>query len=358
MKYSLISALILMSICFQNKANAQTDFYVNNGPMEDSLVRSAGVAQLDIYTVYKSKKSESTTRRTYLYNTDGRQIFNVSIADTLRQKKLNYSIHNVYAGSGKQGSVYHYGESRYHYLRLTDYTATGKAAGYRYYNQAGRLSAYSRYTYSDSNLSRISNYRRNGKLRTYYAYTYEGKKVLKYGLYNKKGKLVRLWDYTCTDNARAAKPGKDTVKICTEKSYRADGTVLITTSSFNFRGEPVKYVELQDSLKKRLSYAIYTGKDEILTHRQTMTYSGNALTGMYQWNADRKGKPFYAMVKTYNGSGRVSSETDTMFQYKTPKVLAYTFRFDANGMLSEKTGLVNGRIKTIEYYRYRYYKKD
>lgn len=357
MKINTFFTLCFLMLSSLHIANAQNDFG-NNGPLDDSLVRNAGIAQLDIYTVYKSKRSESTGRRTYLYNPEGRQIFNVSVADTLKQKKLSYSVHNVHAGGGKQGSVYHYGERRYHYLRLTDFTPEGKVASYRYYNQSGRLSTFSKYTYKDSALSRISNYKRNGKLRTYYAYTYEGKKLLKYGLYNRKGKLVRLWDYTCTDNAKGVKPTKDTVKICTEKSYRADGTVLITTSSFNFRGEPVKYVELQDSLKKRLSFTVYTGKDEILTQRQILTYTGNTLTGMYQWNGDRKGKPFYAMVRTINSRGQITSETDTLFQYKTPKVLAYTFKFDSNGMMSEKNGLLNGRIKTIEYFRYRYYKKD
>jgi hypothetical protein len=179
-------------------------------------------------------------------------------------------------------------------------------------------------------------------------------------LYDKNGKLIRYWDYNCNDEGKVSKSNSDTLKICTEKKYLADGTVISTTNSFNYKGEPIKYVEHHNAQKQLVRYYIYQGKNDVLTYQVKNSFIGSKLATQYIWNANNKGKVYSSFNYSYNAQGSLLSQRDSFFNGDKVKTNTYTFTYNDNDLLSCKSGYDhNGKLFILVNYRYKYFvKKD
>ena len=140
----------------------------------------------------------------------------------------------------------------------------------------------------------------------------------------------------------------------------ADGTVISTTNSFDYRGEPIKYVEHHNTQKQLTRYFIYRGKDDLLTYQVKNTYIGNKLATQYIWNSDKKGKALSSFNYSYNAQGSLLSQRDSFFNGSKVKTNTYKFTYNDNDLLSSKSGYdQDGKLFSLVNYRYKYFvKKD
>jgi hypothetical protein len=349
----IIAALIL----FTNQASAQ--YYRENTPMKDSVVLAKGISELNMTETRIYKGKTSTILHTIQYNRQATNIYEARFEDTIKLSKIKSIYNNVY-NDGKNiansNVWYKYDQNKY-----STFNALNQLEWTYYFDQNGKnFSAY-HYQYADSLCLRLDCYKKNQKLKSYYLYSYAPNKKMQHSaLYDRNDKLIRYWDYNCDDEGTVSKTKSDTLKICTEKKYMADGTVISTTNSFDYKGDPIKYVEYHNAQKQLIRYFIYRGKDDLLTYQVKNSFIGNKLATQYIWNADKKGKALSSFNYSYNAQGSLLSQRDSFFNGSKLKTNTYKFTYNSNDLLSSKSGYDhNGKLFSMVNYRYKYFvKKD
>lgn len=326
--------------------------------MSDSAIRAHGISEVNIMLTKARKKSAYHYRRVLYYDEYGHNVFQASIYDTLKQNRIWHATTVLYTGTGNRSSMSVYLEGRDAGSRITDHNAEGRYTANRFYGRRGNLTRSTEYTYEDSMLVKMSMYNRRHRLQSYYVYTCQNRKTLSSALYDRKGRLKRYWDYTCDDAGASFSKSPDTLKICTVKSYRADGSVVTTTHSFDFSGAPVRHISITDSMNRLIQYVYVYGLNEVTGYRHDYSYTGSRLSGEYILYADKKGKRLFASRKKYDLNGRLETQNDSDFRSPKPKMESFAFTYNEKGLLSSKTGTCNGKFCSSEYYTYRFRRKD
>ncbi|MEZ4805400.1 MAG: hypothetical protein R2852_07925 [Bacteroidia bacterium] len=255
-KYFLFSVklvLITFSVLSYSGLFAQSyaypEFYSSYNPLGDSLVKAKGISEfkIDRTNLYKRGKTY-TYRSIYYYNYKGQTTFHCKIEDTSKYKSIVYASAIIQTFDDRYGSVTFNQFSNQilkgsHNLKIIHHHQDGKIKGFHYFNKKGKNKGSYEYEYENGLKTRMNRYNRKHKLKTYYKETYNFEnKLTQSALYTAKGKLIRLWDYSCNDVGKLVKNKSDTLKICTEKSYLADGSIVTTTNSFDYKGQPSKFV--------------------------------------------------------------------------------------------------------------------
>lgn len=354
-----MKAITIFAVLISLATQANAQYYRQNTPLKDSVVLAKGISELNMTETYIHKGKANTTLRTIQYNRLAQNIYDARFEDTIKLSKIKSIDNNVYSDKNNIATSYvwyNYSQNKY-----STFNGLNQVEWIHYFNQKGKNFGSSHYQYADSLLTRIDRFDKNHKLKTYYLYSYASNKKMKHSaLYDKKGKLIRYWDYNCDDEGKVSKTKSDTLKICTEKKYMADGTVISTTNSFDYRGEPIKYVEHHNTQKQLTRYFIYRGKDDLLTYQVKNTYIGNKLATQYIWNSDKKGKALSSFNYSYNAQGSLLSQRDSFFNGSKVKTNTYKFTYNDNDLLSSKSGYnQDGKLFSLVNYRYKYFvKKD
>jgi hypothetical protein len=352
-----IIPFLAVLILLVNQANAQ--YYRQNTPLKDSVVLAKGISELKMTETRIHKGKTSTTLHNIQYNKEAVNIFEARFYDTLKLSKIrsiNGNLLNQNNNIGNFNLWYKYNQFKY-----TTYNNQNQVEWTYYFNPKGKNFSTYHYQYADSLCQRLDYYKKNQKLKSYYLYSYAPNKKMQHSaLYDKNGKLIRYWDYNCDDEGKVSKSNSDTLKICTEKKYLADGTVISTTNSFNYKGEPIKYVEHHNAQKQLVRYYIYQGKNDVLTYQVKNSFIGSKLATQYIWNANNKGKVYSSFNYSYNAQGSLLSQRDSFFNGDKVKTNTYTFTYNDNDLLSCKSGYDhNGKLFILVNYRYKYFvKKD
>lgn len=351
--------LVSVWLCFSGiiQINAQNQNpYV---PVKDSVIKACSVAEMSMNEVWVGKRKNYTYRKILHFDQNGKTTFYCNIIDTLKMKRIQRTESTSFTVENNIGSSFSdiwYGSDK---MRITDISPNGTINAWYYYNSKGKLSGAYEYRYKDSLKSRVDYYNGKYKLKQYYLYTYgPDKKMKSNALYKANGKLKKFWDYSCDAEGKAVKKSGDTSKYCTLKSYMADGTVVTTISTFNYRGEPVKYVDYRNPSNQLIKYLVYEGKDEIVTYKIINTYSNGIQTMNYKWYANSKGKQTYSAHTVYNLQGLIVSQNDSNYYSKKPQYNSYRYTYNEIGLPVSKQGYRDGVLKYSAVYRYKYFKKE
>ncbi len=353
------SGMIVMAslLCLNTplKISAQNGYV----PVKDSMLKVNHVAEIIVNEVWIYKGRSTTYRNFVHFDRNGRNTFFVSILDTLKMKRIqrteatSYTVEN---NIGSSGSESWYGSDQ---MRITDFAQNGSPNGWYYFNRKGKLSGAYEYRYKDSLKSRVDFFNGKYKLKQYYLYTYgPDKKVKSNALYKANGKLKQFWDYSCDETGKTVNKSNDTLKYCTVKSYMADGTVINTTSTFNYKGEPVKYVDYRNASNQQVKYLIYQGKDEILTYKILNTYENGKQTMNYKWYGNSKGKQTYSTHTVYSLQGLILSQKDSNYRNKKPLFSNYNYTYNENGLPLSKQGFRNGKLLYTATFKYKFFRKE
>ena len=355
-KYTILSTCLLLQTA--NALNAQN--YYSRPPITDSLAMVKKVAELSINESWIHKGKANTYRKIYHFDRKGLNVFSTTLIDTVKLKQISSSVITTVTTNSTYASANYNSWYKSGNLKLIEYNGDNLISATHYFNDKGKRNLSTRYYYKDSLMSRLEYVDRRNKLKSYYLYEYApNKKLMHSALYRGNGKLVRYWDYACDDaGATVSKASKDTLKICTQKSYLADGTVISTTNSFDWRGEPMRQVEYRNAQNQVTRFLVYRGKNDVLTYKSISTYVGNVLSTYYIWNGDKSGKAYSASNHSYNADGMVLSHTDTSYARKKPVVRTYTYTYNEAGLPFSKSGYKNAQLYYTAIYRYRYYGKD
>lgn len=349
---------MFLLICSALTLHAQGHFYY--APvMSDSAIRVNHITEINIFTTRMRPNSKSYHfRRILYYDRDGKNVFQATVYDTLKQQQIWYSGAHVFGANLKQPAVSSYHDYNDYGTIITDFNADSKPVVKRYFNKKGKLSRAYHYIYADSLLMRQNCYNKRNHLSSYYNYEYRDGKLFSSAFYSGSGKLKKYWNYACDDAGKAVSKQKDTFSICTTSKLNADGSRVVTTQSFDYRGEPVRYVQHFDPRNRVIKHLTYYGKNEILGFREDLVFKGSLHVSSYRMHADRQGKKMYSITKFYNGEGMIQSQHDSDFRKKNTSVEVFTFEYNTEGLISLKSGTRNGKFSGSERYVYRFRREE
>lgn len=350
------TTFITFNLCFCiTQAHAQ--YYKTNTLLKDSVILAHGISELLTTETAIYKKRVNTYLTIYQFNRAAQPTFEARFLDTLKLSRVKRVNTNTYIEKNSSAAYYRWND--YSQLKVVTYNHQQQVEHLTYFDDKGKNSGSYHYTYQDSLCMRLDNYSKKHRLSTYYQYTYSNnKKIKSSALYSKKGKLIRFWDYACDDEGKLSQSKSDTFKICTEKSYLADGSIVSTTNSFDYMGNPIKYVEYRNNQNQLTQYLIYRGKNDLLTYCVKNTFIGAKLSSQYIWNADKKGKAMSAFRYSYNVQGSLLSQSDSFFNGQKTEINTYQFTYNSLGLLSSKKAYnTKGKLFNTVNYRYKFLAK-
>ena len=189
-----------------------------------------------------------------------------------------------------------------------------------------------------------------------YQYTYYPDGKLKQSVFNYKKNKTKVWDYSCDETGKVIEKPKDTIKICTTKSYLSDGRIVSTTLGYTWDGKPYKYVSISDTLKNVIEVSYYETVKEELGYREFYSYIGKVQVNRV-YESYSKGKTTYKTETTKDLKGRVLKSASQSFSKAKPKALYSTlYHYQDNGLIAKKIYLKNNSEYKHCSYQYNFYK--
>jgi hypothetical protein len=370
-KQKILLALICLiksPLFSQNYSFYETDFftqkyhvektYVYSDDFVDSFALSNRLKKIEIEKKsYNKRQAVSYTTKAHVFDVNGRLIEHVTRKDTGKKQKISITGTRIFNEFGKVESSNHffYGDI---YFKLFKYNDAQQVVKECSYDRKGIYSVVDTH-YDTGNLSDMTTYKnKKGRVLSVYRYMYYPNRQFKQiVLSDRKGKIKKVWDYSCDETGKSLKKLKDTAKICTLKSYLPDGTTVTTMQSFDFYGKPWKMIKHTDSNGRTLQHEYYAGKEERLINAYTYRYQGHQLAQSSQYNFyDKK---HHKKELLYDTAGRITSEINTVYRRQSRvKTYQTNYVYNALGLITEKTVSMDGRLSTIETFRYEFYTKN
>ncbi len=250
-----------------------------------------------------------------------------------------------------------YDDGFYGFTAILKYNDSNFLAERTVYNTKDKLSNKGVYTYnSNGKLSSIYFYYSKNKMMSNYQYTYYPDGKLKQSVFNYKKNKTKVWDYSCDETGKVVEKPKDTIKICTTKSYLSDGKIVSTTLGYTWDGKPYKYVSISDTLKNVIEVSYYETVKEELGYREFYSYIGKVQVNRV-YESYSKGKITYKTETTKDLKGRVLKSASQSFSNAKPKALYSTlYQYQDNGLIAKKIYLKNNSEYKHCSYQYNFYK--
>ena len=249
-----------------------------------------------------------------------------------------------------------YYDNSYGFTAVSSYNDSNLLINRLVYNKKNKLSNKRLHTYDlKGKLQSIHFYNSKNKQISSYQYSYFPDGKLKQSVYTYKNK-TKVWDYTCDETGKVVEKPKDTIKICTTKSYLSDGKIVSTTQGYTWNGKPYKYVSISDSFNNEIEVSYFEDFKEELIYRVFYSYTGKVQVSRV-YESYSKGKLAYKVETTKDLKGRVLKLASQTFSNAKPKALYSTlYHYQNNGLIAKKIYLKN----QLEYkhctYHYNFYK--
>ncbi|MDP2174618.1 MAG: hypothetical protein Q8K70_01770 [Bacteroidota bacterium] len=332
---------------FHTKSN-QT-FQFNN---IDSTALKYGICNYKITICNYDKKGNMTFSLDQIfYDKDGRFQQQIKYSDSNKLKISQQQM--VISNSNHQSIMEYYQNGKSGYKTILTYNDSNKTSQRSVYNLKNRLNHLTNYTYNEMGLlSKQANYNHKLQVRYHYEYYYFQNKKLKQSVL-KSGKKTKTWDYTCEESGEIQKKAKDTIKICTTKSYQADGSIIAVTTGFTWNGKPYKTITLTDSFQQLLSIKYHEGDEDELMYSRVTTYQNKKIVSS-EYHTYQKGKLKYHTLVKQDLMGRITSFTSTSL-FKKERVTTQLYEYNENGFITNKKTLLNNRLIKNQTYTYQYF---
>jgi hypothetical protein len=362
MKQKLLCLIILIYFIFDLRAQnprlnlesfsaKNTNKYQSNNL--DSTALEFGVNNYKILNCYHDKNGKTTYDLDQVfYDIEGRIQQIVKYNDTIKQKINAQQV--VISNPNHYSILEYYQNGKKGYKTIISYNDSNKMSQRSVYSLNNKLNYQTNYLYNDLGLLAMqTNYNHKFKERYHYEYYYFPNKKLKQSVL-KNGKKTKTWDYTCDETGEIVKKSKDTIKICTPKTYQADGSIISVTSGYNWDGQPYKNVTITDSLLQLLSLKYYVGAKEELIYSRKINYHNNVMISS-EYQSYNNGKMVYQYSVKQDMTGRITNFTSTTVA-KKPKVTTYIYEYNANGFIVNKKTILNSILIKTQIYTYQYFK--
>lgn len=347
-----------LALLISGFAGAQSSYYYNLPFISDSVVREHRIQEVDVSGFRNYGRKSYNYRRILHYDTKGHITYHAVISDSSEQSRLSFAYTFDFRHGSEIPANTLFQENKDNGAVISDFNPYGRQTAKRYYNRNGRLTYRYTFTYQDSLLTRQDKFNGRGRLKTYYLYTWQAGKMQSSAIYNRKGKLMKYWDYACDDAGKSMQKQPDTVRICKSTDYRSDGSRVVTTQTFDYRGDPLKYITVYDSLDRAILYLTYFTAQENLGYREEIIYNGQVRVRDYKMHASRYGKKLISYSRSYGSDGKLIAQTDSSFIYKTPRIETFTFAYNTRGLVTLKTGMKGGVLNSREHFIYTFRKND
>jgi hypothetical protein len=352
---SLFLGFALIVLPFQLSVAQSVYLKHDDYEMSDSLLKSKGVKAIITHTAQTNKRGKSSSSVKYQYlNDQGESIFHLSIKDSLHFNKI-YGFHHQM--SHKKNTVF-YNDKFYNsnFLKFTEISDSGQTKRIIYSNRRGRINDIYEYHYAAGKTLRLNRYKHKHKLSEYYLYQYQADgKLLQSALYDKHDKLLSVWDYSCSDEGKVSKY-KDTFKLCTQTSYLADGSKIMTTNYFeNYTKLPVQVIIHYNQHEQMTKYFKYKGVEKQLIEYRQIAYNQNkTLLSTYFLYANKQGQKQKSFNYIYNSNGSIANRTDSFMNKRSVDVNHYQYSYNSMGLIATCSISNQNRLYLWRRYEYRF----
>jgi hypothetical protein len=359
--YFLIS---FVSICFVNQIFGQNPIqitepfhaYTKEKYRYNNVDSTALKYGLDNYKTincnYNKKGKTSYSIDQVFFDKYGRLQQVIKYDDTMKQLITQQQIviyNNQHLATSE---FYQYGKSGY--KTISSYNDSNRLLQRSVFNLKNKLNYVTNYSYNELGLlNSQTNYNSKLRERYQYEYSYFPNKKLKQSIL-RQGKKTKVWDYTCDETGELQKKAKDTIKICTQKSYQADGSIVSITTGYTWNGKPYKSIHITDSFSNTLSYKYFEDIKEELIYSILNKYENNKLVH-YEYEHYKKANISYQSIIKYDNQGRIISSTQTSY-FKKKSTFTSLYEYNNLGFIINKKTLHNNRLIKSQTYHYQYTK--
>ena len=356
---------LLVSFLSFQFAHSQNIQYVNHVEFHENTQFNRAYNAVDSYALKLNLKSihlhsysKFNKKKFYKeemnFDNKGRAILYFSYNDTLKSKIVT-KISTVFDENNNVISE-SYKSSNYGFIRNNVYNDSNLLIEKNAFDTKYRRTSRQVLTYqSNKKINSINYFNSKNRLTSNYQYTYYPDGKLKQTVWKWKNK-TKVWDYTCDETGKIVDKPKDTIKVCTTKSYLSDGKIVSTTQGFTWNGKPYKFVSISDTFNNVIETSYYETIKEELIYRDFNTYVGKIQVN-HVYESYSKGKLAYKVETTKDLKGRVLKLASQTFSNAKPKALYSTlYHYQNNGLIAKKIYLKN----QLEYknctYHYNFYK--
>ncbi len=356
MKLKLALPIIFfISISLHAQYNQMVEY--NKFDNDDSIIVKNKVSEVATVTLYYNSKGKTSSNRS-IYQFTEKGLLNMYIRFSDSSSKAKIDLFN-YALRNPHNDIYFRNKGpRYNTIsKYATYNEHHQVTCIYNYKKSGKLTSINTFTYKDSFIHMSHYFDKKNRLTQYFVYDYSKGKLKNTSLYSRKHKLIRFWNYECDDIGTIHK-SKDTTSYCTSKTYTNDGKIISSTVSFDYRGEPFKWVTVQDSNLKILESNYYHGKDEELKYHIEYTYINNKIASRYYWDGNIKGKHLSSKFTRYNALHQIIEENDTNNFSKKPIITSSKYTYNEQGLVTEIMGYKQNRLFSYKTFKYTFYRRD
>lgn len=345
-------------------ANSQNMQYSNFIEFHENTLFNRAYNAVDTYalklkvksiqlTIKEGNKKQKYNLQEMFFDNNGRANVYYSYVDTFKSKiKIKAS-----STFNDKNSLINemYDDGSYGFMAVSSYNDSNLLAERCVYNMKNKLTSKRVYSYHSGGLiNRLNFYNDKNKLISSYKYTYYPDGKLKQTVFKRK-KKTKIWDYTCDETGKTLDKAKDTIKVCTTKSYLSDGKIVSTTQGYNWNGTPYKYVSISDTFNNIIEVAYYETIKDIIVYKEVNTYEGNIQVSR-NYESYIKGKLYYKSETNKDKNGRVVKSSSQFFSKNKPKVsFSNEYQYYSNGLIAKKTYLKNNVAYKQGEYQYNFY---
>lgn len=367
--------LITLSFClFTNMAQAQGYYafryylwnnmhyhqdykYQNSNHIDSYALANHLYSFTKIIRNHPKKGKAVQDNHTFIFDKNGRCLTRMHIKDTGFKSKVVFLMKRNFNKEGQMLDNSYVTLKKFNFYQLFEYNDSNKLTLATSFNDKQRITGQTLISYNETSKEKAVIYKRDkGKvLNSYNYYYYPDGKLKQIVLLDKKGKLIRVTDYTCDNAGKALKKIRDTAKVCTERSYMPDGSVVVTSHYFDYKGNPMKSIEVRDSMDLLLKYEQYKGLKEILHSSRIYLYSNGKLLKYTYRDYNIKKHP-YSFTRIYDGNGKIVND-ESIYNISGSKnvITKREYFYSDNGMLKSEVHYENGKLKSESSYHYSFY---
>jgi hypothetical protein len=358
--------LILLTFFISNQfAHAQNVQYNSFIEFHENTQFNRGYNVVDSYALKLNLKSihleikEGQKKPKYYsqemhFDNNGRAHIFYSYNDTFKSEILK-KLTSVFDENNHLINEVYYNNS-YGFTAVSNYNDSNLLLNRFVYNKKNKLSSKRIYAYNlNGNIISTHYYDSKNKMISNYQYSYFPDGKLKQTVFTYKNK-TKVWDYSCDETGKIMDKPKDTIKICTTKSYLSDGKIVSTTQGYTWNGKPYKYIRVSDSFDNEIEVSYFENVNEELVYRVLYSYIGKVqVNNIYK--SYSKGKMTYKTETTRDIKGRVIKSASQSFSNAKPKALYSTlYHYQNNGLIAKKIYFKNNSEYKHCSYQYIFYK--
>ncbi len=340
----IITILILKGISAQRFSNFNEEFSDSFVLVNNIFILKQTEANFD-----KKGKLDKTYFYIKYYDNNGKLNHSFTINDSLKLNKIRHS--ETYLLKNNNRHITSYDNPAWKRNQIQIYNQNNKVIKSLYFGDKGKLNNLIEYFYnSDNKVIRANTYNRKHKLISYNINEYQNGKLSKSIKYKGNGKFIKHTDYSCDEAGVVINKKKDSVKVCSVRTYYPDGSYMNVVTRVNYFNEPIteKFLYNKDSLI--VHYTYLNDKKTNVSSEILYKYEGRIIIEKTSYNVNKSWS--YKSIMTFDKNERIISRIDTSINNNKTTVHKFEYTYNLNGLISQRKTFTNGVLRNLLNYDY------